>query len=204
MKKLHSTQQRLLDLLKENTNEPLTIRELKFILGLSSTSLVAHHIDRLEKLGYIKRDPYNPQNYNILDSPESDVAYLNIYGLAQCGPNGTILDDSPIDRIAISSRLINVTSSNGFIVKAKGDSMEPEIHSGDLVIARKTKVIERGRPMVCVNDGQALIKIVIFDDKNPDTIVLQSSNSKTPPFVASSDFRVEGLVVGLIKNKFKT
>src|SRR3990167_6497351 len=140
MKKLHSTQQDLLKLLQKNVEDPLSVRELQEHLGISSPSVVYHHIQQLEKKGYLRRNPINPKDYQILaDSPDKKITYLNLYGLATCGPKGSILDDDPVDRIPISSKILGFPSSEAFMVKANGDSMLPKINDGDLVIARKTK-----------------------------------------------------------------
>ena len=94
MKRLHPTQKKLLVILKDNLDDPLTIREIQDILNISSTSVVAHHINQLEKKGYLKRNPNNPKDYQVLtDSPEKLITYLNLYGLANCGPKGSILDE---------------------------------------------------------------------------------------------------------------
>ena len=57
---LHKVQRSLLDLLKQNAGDPLTIRELQSLLDLSSPSLVHHHITQLEKKKFLKRNPNNP------------------------------------------------------------------------------------------------------------------------------------------------
>ena len=196
MKKLHPTQEKLLKLLSQNIDEPLTVRQLQDELGVSSTSVVAHHIDQLEKKGYLKRNPGNPQDYQVLSDPERPVAYLNLYGLAQCGPNGSILDGNPIDRIAISTKLLTFPAAEAFMVRARGDSMEPAIQEDDFVIARKTSEERDNQVVVCVNDGEALIKLLRLDDGRR---ILQSVNSKFRPFIAANDFKVEGEVKGVIK-----
>lgn len=195
---LHPFQKKLLDLLTNNSDELLTIREMQDELGASSTSVVAHHLTQLEKKGYLKRNPYNPRDFQILKGPEKQVAYLNLYGLAHCGPRGTILDDNPIERIPISTRLLSFPAAEGFLVKAKGDSMSPKINEGDLVIARQVPDVDNGRVVVCVNDGEALIKKV---QKEKQGNILVSLNSKYPPFLAAEDFRVIGEIRGVISNK---
>lgn len=101
-------QQKLLQQLKSNSAEPLTIRELQELLDVSSTSVVVHHLQQLERKGFIKRNPSNPRDFHVMeDGPEPDVAWLNVYGLAHCGPGGSILDGTPVDRIAISARLLS-------------------------------------------------------------------------------------------------
>ena len=195
---LHPFQRKLLDLLANNSDELLTIREMQDELGASSTSVVAHHLTQLEKKGRLKRNPYNPRDFQILKGPEKQVAYLNLYGLAYCGPNGTILDDNPIERIPISTRLLSFPAAEGFLVKAKGDSMSPKINEGDLVIARQVPDVDSGRVVICVNNGEALIKKV---QKEKQGNILVSLNSKYPPFFAADDFRVVGEVRSVISNK---
>jgi len=199
MRKLHPTQEKLLKLLKENSLEPLTIRELQEELGASSSSIVFHHIQQLEKRGYIKRNLSNPRDYQILaDGPEKQITYLNLYGLAYCGPNGIFLDGSPIERIPVSTRLLSFPSDEAFMVKAKGDSMETKIYDGDLVVARKTESPANGATVVCINDGEALIKKV---QKERNEYILSSFNSeKYPPFIASKDFKIVGEVKSIFSN----
>ncbi len=196
MSKLHPTQEKLLRLLEDTIDEPLTIRELQNRLGLSSPSLVQHHIQQLEKKGFLKRNPDNPQDYHLLKNPERPVEYLNLYGLAQCGPNGSILDGAVIDRIPISTKLLSFPASEAFLVRARGDSMKPLIREGDIVIARKTNTADVGKLVVCVNNGEALIKRFYRAD---DYVLLESENRKYNPFVASrDDFRIEGEVKSVI------
>jgi repressor LexA len=193
---LHPTQEKLLRLLEDTIDEPLTIRELQDRLGLSSPSLVQHHIQQLEKKGFLKRNPDNPQDYHLLKNPERPVVYLNLYGLAQCGPNGSILDGAVIDRIPISTKLLSFPASEAFLVQARGDSMKPLIREGDIVIARKTSTVNVGKLVVCVNNGEALIKRLYRTD---DYVLLESENRNYNPIVASKDdFRIEGEVKSVI------
>lgn len=196
MKNLHPLQEQLLALLKQNIDDPLTIRELQERLDASSPSLVYHHILQLEKKGYLKRNPSNPQDYEILtDSPDKKIVYLNLYGLAHCGPNGSILDGNPVDRIPLSRKILTGSADNTFLVKAKGSSMSPKIHEGDLVIAKKTNHYDNGDIVVCVNNGEALIKKIRKEERH---IWLFSINEKFEPFLATKDFKVEGLVKGVL------
>ncbi len=195
MKKLHTVQQELIDLLKENIDDPLTIRELQDRLGVSSTSLVHHHISQLEKKGYLRRNPLNPKDYQILsDSPEKAVTYLNLYAVAQCGPKGSIFDGDPIDRIPLSSKMLGFPSEEAFLVRAKGESMMPKIKEKDIVIGRKAQFAHNGSIIICVNSGEVLIKKI---QKEKDAILLISLNPEFRPFIASQDFKVEGVVKGV-------
>jgi repressor LexA len=188
-------------ILLDNSDDPLTIREMKEVLAVSSKSVVVHHLRQLEKKGFLKRNPHNPRDYQVMnDGPERQFAYLNLYGLAQCGPEGSILDGSPIDRVAVPSRLLSFPAVEAFLVQAKGDSMAPRITDGDLVIARRTSAVDSGRIVVCVNNGEALIKKLL---RESDRCLLVSSNPKHFPFSASSDFRVVGEVKAVMSHKIQ-
>ncbi len=198
--KLHPLQQKLLKLLSKNIDDPLTIREMQESLDASSTSIVAHHLAQLEKKGHLKKNPYNPKDYQVLKTPERGITYLNLYGLAQCGPKGSLLDGNPLDRIAISTKLLTFSAETAFMVKAKGDSMLPKINDGDFVIAKKTSEASDGEIVVCVNDGEALIKKIKKSEKD---FILISLNHDYQPFIATrKNFRVEGVVKGVISNSF--
>lgn len=192
---LHPAQEKLLTLLSQHIDEPLTIRELQEEIDASSTSVVAHHISQLERKGYLKRNPNDPRDYIVLDGPEKQVAYLSMYGLAHCGPHGSILDGTPIDRIAVPTRFMTFPSVEGFLVKARGDSMVPRISDGDIVIAQKLSDADNGSIVVCVNQGEALIKKI---RKEKNGIILTSLNTVYEPFLAAKDFRIEGVVKGIM------
>lgn len=196
MRSLHPTQESLIGLLKQHADDPLTMRELQEELELSSPSVVLHHIRQLEKKGYLRRNPSNPQDYQILaDDQDKKIAYLNLYGLAQCGPNGSPLDGDPIDRIPIASKILGFSSADAFLVKAKGNSMTPKIHNNDLVIVKKSDAADNNDTVVCVNNGEVLIKKIT---KSEDRVILVSANKKFDPFVAADDFSVVGIVKGVL------
>lgn len=192
---LHSSQQKLLELLQANIDAPLTVRELQEELDVTSPSVVHHHILQLEKKGYLKRNPNNPKDYIILSDPEKPIVYINKYGLAQCGPNGSILDGNPVDRIPIASRLLKFPAEDAFIVEAKGDSMLPKIYNGDIIIAKKQNHAENGDIIVCINDSEALVKKYTLSDNK---VILHSLNSSYYPFMASDEFRIEGVVKNIL------
>lgn len=196
---LHKTQEKLLDLLAKNAEDPLTIRQLKDFLDLSSTNLVHHHISQLEKKGYLKRNPNNRADYQVLQNPDLPISFINLYGLAKCGPNGNILDGKPIDRIPISSSLINFPIDEAFFVRAEGNSMEPEIKNNDLVLARMKTKCSNGDVVICTINEQTIIKrFRKLDSKN---IILESYNNSFDPIVLtmSDKINVQGILKGLIR-----
>lgn len=199
MNELHRNQISLLRLLEQNIENPLSIRQIQDLLDFSSPSVVSYHIKQLEKKGYLKRNPHNPKDYQIFLTPEKEVVVLNQYGNAQCGPSGSILDGNPVDKIPIASKLLRFSANEAFIVSAKGDSMEPRIHEGDLLISQKHSSPNDGDIIVCVLDKEVLIKR-FFHQANRITLI-SINNDKYPPIPVSENdyFKVEGIVRNIIK-----
>lgn len=197
MTDLHPKQIKLLQVLRDNIDMPLTMKELSEIADITSPGVLYHHIRQLEKRGYLKRNPKNSRDYNVLASPEKQIVYINKYGTAQCGPDGSILSGEVIDRIPIASSLIRFPSSQAFIVEAKGDSMEPKISNRDIVIAKIQNYAESGDLVVCIYENKVLLKQFLKIDVR---IVLNSFNKNTKLIEVQNEqyFRIEGIVKNII------
>jgi len=197
MAELHAKQIKLLQILRKNIDMPLTMKDLSEEADITSPGVLYHHIRQLEKKGYLKRNPQNSRDYNILDSPEKQIVYINKYGTAQCGPDGSILSGDVIDRIPIASSLIRFPSSLAFIVEAKGDSMEPKISNRDIVIAKIQNHAESGDLVVCVYENKVLLKQFLQIDQR---VVLNSFNKNTKLIEVQNenDFKIEGIVKNII------
>lgn len=195
MKALHPKQSEVLQLLKENSDNPLTIKDLSNKVGIDSPGVLYYHLGQLEKKGYLKKNPRNSKDYIVLDSPEKSVVYIGKYGLAQCGPEGLLLEDSPEEHIPIASSLLRFPANDAFIVEADGDSMEPRIHDGDIVIAKRQNVAESGDIVVCSLNEQVKIKKLI---QSNGMVSLYSLNSHHDPIpVSQNDILV---IAGVVKN----
>jgi repressor LexA len=203
MKKLHPNQQKLLDILVRTRGNTPTYRELQEELGAKSPSVVQHHLAQLEKLGYLRRNPNSPQDFELLlQKPDEQVGLLNVYSAAYCGRIDSIFDCEVIDQMCLSTKLLGFPSSQAFVVKAKGNSMLPKIHDKDLVIARSTEYADSGELVVCVNEGLMMIKRLNRDPKG--NVILQSLNPEYEPFIASNEeFRILGVVKSIYTHRIE-
>ena len=200
MKALHPKQEKLLEILKSHIADPLTMEELAEQLDVSAKSVVFHHIKQLEKKGFLKRNPANPRDYMILKDPEKNVVYLKMYGMAKCGPEGTILDGTPTRIVPVDPSMIYFPACKGFMVEAKGDSMENLISPKDWLIVEQSHQPKNKDVVVCVNNGEVLVKRFTKDGEN---VILQSENPHYTPIVADrTSFHVEGIVRSIIKRNF--
>lgn len=196
MKSLHDKQKIIFELLKTNFSNPLTIKELSSKSDIDSPGVLYYHLAQLEKKGYLKRNPNNSKDYIVLDSPEKNVVYIGKYGKARCGPNGNILEGNPIDHIPIASNLLRFPSADAFIVEADGDSMEPKIFEGDIIIAKKQNIASHGDIVVCSLNEEVLIKKYIKIGNNISLISLNQEKYH-PIGVSENDLFI---ISGLVKN----
>ncbi|MDR0952720.1 MAG: MarR family transcriptional regulator [Elusimicrobiota bacterium] len=198
MKKLHPNQKKLLALLREHQDNPLTMEELALQLDISSKSVVHYHITQLEKKGYITRSAANPQQYFIKEDETQNVVFLPLYGMAKCGPAGTILDGSPSRVVPVDPSMVNFPVCKGFMVEAKGDSMTDLIHPKDWLIVEKNNTPRARDVVVCSNNGETLVKRFVLDTTG--NVLLVSDNTAYAPIVADKDsLKIDGIVRSILK-----
>ena len=194
--KLHQSQKAILEVLKKG-QEDLSLRDIAEEIGLKSPNTVLYHIEQLEKKGYLRRNPLNPSDYIILKDPVKDITYINLYdGAAQCGPEGLLVQENVIDRIPLSTKTFGV-SDKVFLLKARGDSMEPKIFENDLVLVLENSIPENNEMGIVIHDGEPKIKKII---KVGTKYVLESVNQKYPPEIIKEgdDFKIIGKVKNII------
>ncbi len=206
MKNLHITQKKILDFLKQRGGsiDGLSLRDIGEAIGIGRRpQAVAHHLHQLEKVGLLRRDD-ETKNYIILDTPVSSVAYIKLYSCtAECGPKGLLGDDNIIDNIPLPTRTFGISDPNDFfLIKARGNSMEPTIKDGDLVLAKIQPSVPSGCIAVVVHDGMPKIKKLTIENINEQpTYCLESTNNngKYPREYITNEF--EGLrMVGIVKS----
>jgi repressor LexA len=202
MAKLHPTQVKLLTILKKGSLEGRTLRDIASEIGVDHPFTVSHHLKQLQRDGYLRINPANPSDYQILKEPAGDVAYLNVYSEnAQCGPEGLFTEEHVVDRIPLSTEQFGITNSaDYFLVKARGDSMEPKIHEEDYILAQRTEILPNGSLAVITHDGVAKIK-KFWTEAGGRHKLLVSLNEKYPPEVIQEDSEFKP--VGIVKNVFR-
>ncbi len=198
MDSLHKKQNKILEVLKENASNPLSIKDLSEAVDISSPGVLYHHLGQLEKKGYLKRNPNNSKDYIVLDTPESNVVYIAKYGLATCGPSGNILDGYPLEHIPIATSLLRFPSAEAFLVEAKGDSMEPKIYEGDIIIGKKQNFAEHGDIIVCSLNERVLIKKFVRLNNAFSLVSLNQEKYYPIPVSEEDGFVVSGIVKSII------
>ena len=181
----------------ENKGYPPSVREICAAVSLKSTSTVHGHLKRLEKKGFIKRDPSKPRalEINELSTPKKEMVNIPIVGKITAGlpilatENVEDTFPLPIDYIKHDNEL--------FMLKVSGESMiNAGIHNNDLAIIESTNSAKNGEIVVALIDDSATIKRFY---KEKDHIRLQPENDTMDPIIVP-DCSILGKLVGIYRS----
>lgn len=205
MQELTKRQQEIYDFIRRKIRErgyPPSVREIGEAVGLSSSSTVHGHLERLEERGYIRRDPTKPRAIEILDPDDSyrsdrlSAAIVTVPLLGQVTAGRPILAVENIeDNFPFSKELIG-GSDDVFMLRVKGDSMiNAGILDGDHVIVRRQATADNGDIVVALLDDEATVKRFF---REHDYVRLQPENDHMVPIITQS-VSVLGKVIGLFR-----
>ena len=199
-------QKMILEFIKEQQiakGYPPSVREICSAVSLNSTSTVHSHLNKLEKLGYIKRDPSKPRAIEVLNNNTDDALGLNqeiipVPILGQVAAGTPILAEQNIEEY-MPLPINLVRGKNNFILKVKGDSMiNAGIHNKDLVIVDKKNYAEDAQIVVAlVNDDFTTVKRFF---REGDKVRLQPENEFIEPIVLDErNVKIIGIVKGVFR-----
>ena len=124
-------------------------------------------------------------------------AMVPIVGSVQCGPGGLAYQDLQ------GAEMADVGNpAEYFYLRAIGDSMEPKICAGDLVLIHQQEEVENGDLAVVIIDGEeGMLKK--FTREN-GAVILQSFNPAYPPRVIIGDAQKSIRIVGKAVRQVRT
>ncbi|WP_039764399.1 MULTISPECIES: transcriptional repressor LexA [unclassified Caldicellulosiruptor] len=198
-KQLTKKQEEILEFIKKRIKEkgyPPAVREICEATGLKSTSTVHGHLTRLEKKGYIRRDPSKPRAIEIVDDDfyvHRNVIQLPLVGKVTAGEPILAVENIE-DTITLPYDLVG--TEDAFLLRVRGDSMiEAGIFDNDIIIVRRQNVAENGDIVVALIDDEATVKRFF---KESNHIRLQPENKAMEPIIVK-DVKILGKVIGLIR-----
>lgn len=103
---------------------------------------------------------------------------------------GEFADDETIEHIPV---LRNVwTSKADYALRVHGNSMEPEIYDGDMILVRSQPAVELGETGIFIRDGERYVKIYRGN-------YLESLNTDYAPIPLEEFSKCIGKVIGVLK-----
>jgi len=169
-KDLDTIQKSLIAFFKKNTNqEGITLREIANNIWASHPQTVLNKLNQLVLKWYFTKDD---QGYRLIRESitdhVNDIVQLPIYWFAQCGNKGkSVVNEYSQEKIPVTIAMLGVKDvSTCFFVRAKGNSMEPKIQNGDLVLIKQQASYDiNDYVFVIHNDLPKLKKIIKKEGK---------------------------------------
>jgi repressor LexA len=184
-------QQRVLTVIRdsiETRGYPPSMREIGELVGLTSSSSVAHQLRVLEEKGFLKRDPNRPRALSVY-TPSEDVADQTGVGDAMPAPTyvpmvgriaagGPILAEERVEEVMPLPKSL-VGGGTLFLLEVTGDSMiDAAICNGDYVVIRQQPSAENGEVVAAMIDGEATVKT--FQRRNGQVWLLPHNAAYEP------------------------
>ena len=204
MEKLSQKQFEILEYMKKAVREkgyPPSVRAICDAVGLKSTSTVHGHLERLERKGYIRRDPAKPRAIEIFSDNDSGNSDGSSRELIEVPIVGTVTAGIPIlatENIEDTFPIPSDYAPNGniFMLRVKGDSMiNAGIFNKDLIMVRQQNTADNGDIVVALIEDFATVKTYY---KENGYIRLQPENPTMSPIIVR-DVSILGKVVGLYR-----
>ena len=184
---------------------PPAVREICDAVSLRSTSTVHSHLNKLEKLGYIRKDPTKPRAIEVLDKARDDddviglhQEMINLPLIGQITAGEPIFAEQNIEEyIPLPASL--VSGKDNFVLRVKGDSMvNAGILNGDYVVVDKKNTAANGQMVAAlVENEKATVKTFYKEDGK---IRLQPENDFMEPFIfEDAQVQIIGIVTGVFR-----
>lgn len=205
MKKLSARQQSILDFIRSQVQAkgyPPSVREIGEAVGLASSSTVHGHLSRLEKKGYIRRDPTKPRAIELIQKDRNGDEIISTPSIS-IPVIGKVTAGSPITAIENVEEYLPMPASfvqdeESFILEISGDSMiEAGIFNGDYVVVHQQSSANNGDIVVAMTeDDEATVKRFF---KEKDHIRLQPENASLQPIILDN-VQILGRVIGVFRS----
>lgn len=200
-KELSDKQQNILNFIKEeilSRGYPPSVREICEAVGLKSTSTVHGHLERLEKKGFIRRDPTKPRAIEVLDDSfqvqRRELVNIPIVGKVAAGEPLLAVENIE-DYFPIPVEY--APNDNIFMLKVQGNSMiNAGIFDKDMIIVQKQSTANNGDIVVALLDDSVTVKTFYREN---DFIRLQPENNNMSPIIVDDSIEILGKVISLYR-----
>jgi repressor LexA len=139
-------QQRILDYIctcVRTQGYPPTYDEIKDAVGLSTKSLVSHHLRGLEAKGYLRLKPNTPRGIQLADAPHQSTFRVAIAGQIAAG-QPISFGDWQREFIELTGDIVR-EQDGLYALRVKGNSMvDALVHDGDLVVMKHQQYADDG------------------------------------------------------------
>ncbi|MCK4221961.1 MAG: repressor LexA [Dehalococcoidia bacterium] len=178
-----------------------TVRDIVKGCQLSSTAVVQHHLNVLEKAGFIHRDP---EVFRSIQLVEKDTVAVPLLGTVAAGqpipvPDSNSWTSTPEESLKLPRDLVG-GRDNIYALRVKGMSMiDALIADGDIVVMESAQNMEDGEmAAVWLKEEQEVTLKKLY--REPGCLRLQPANEQMKPiYVKPENVELQGKVVAVLR-----
>jgi len=208
---MHVIQQKLLRLADSYNLGVMPLRDIAKLINHDHPQLIKHHLESLEKKGFIEWDREKKIIKRVTNEPTINIDFIivPVVGAANCGRADIYAEQYIEEHIKVSNSIIR-NRRNVFAVKAVGSSMNQaniggkNIEENDYVlIDHNDKDIQTNDYVLSVIDGMANIKKIIIDHLHSQIALVSESTFNYPTIYLENteelNYFFNGKVIQVIK-----
>ncbi len=201
---ISATRQRILKFIRDFIDDrgyAPTVRDILKGCNISSTAVVQHHLNVLEREGYIHRDPEVFRSIQLVD--RKNVVRVPLLGNIAAGaaipvPSPETWKMEPVETLELTEELTQ--GKEVYALRVKGlSAIDALIDDGDIVLMEPASTADDGDMVaVWLKDKQETTLKKLFREQQ--RIRLQPANAQMEPlYVDPANVEIQGRVVGVIR-----
>lgn len=199
LKPLTPRQQQVFDLIKDNISEtgmPPTRAEIATFFGFKSANAAEEHLKALAKKGYIEMLPGTSRGIRLA---EEFIEHEGLPLIGRVAAGEPILAQEHVEEhYKVDGSLFHPAAD--YLLRVNGESMKDiGILDGDLLAVHQTTDVQNGQVIVARVEEDVTVKRY---KREGNIVYLHAENDDFSPIkvdLASQEFNIEGLAVGVIR-----
>ena len=199
-------QQQILEVIDLHIREhgyPPSVREIGASIGLNSPSSVQNHLNRLNELGYLRRDPVKPRAMEVRYDPNSGASgdrrpfrHVPLVGDVAAGTD-VLAEENVEEIVPIPSDFCG--DGDLFMLRVRGESMiDAGILDGDFIVARAQTIADPGDIVIAGIPGdEGTVKT--YTRAGDKVVLLPANPALSPMEFDPSEVAIYGKVVTVMR-----
>ncbi|MEM8619317.1 MAG: transcriptional repressor LexA [Actinomycetota bacterium] len=199
-------QREILDYIESQIRErgyPPSVREIGDAVGLTSPSTVHTHLNTLQRLGYLRRDPAKPRAIEVRYDPSSGamlerrpVRHVPLVGDVAAGTD--VLAEENVEEL-LPVPVDFAGEGELFMLRVRGDSMiDAGILDGDFVVATQIAHPDNGDIVVAgIPGGEATVKT--YTRSGAEVTLTPANTTMEPMPFGADEVEIFGRVVTVMR-----
>jgi repressor LexA len=188
---------------------PPSIREIGDEVGISSTSVVNYHLNKLTDKGYLERQGKVSRGLKLGEAITSlrPARSVPLLGTIQAGQPIPVLDprtrDDTGEWVELTRQIVPGALTNLFALRVQGNSMiDAMINDGDIVVMEQAQTARNGEMVAALIKDREETTLKRFFVEEDGTIRLQPANPTMAPILIDDPHNVviQGKVVAVIRS----